>query len=87
MTDHAQSAAPHQWAGMTETQALNLVLHEMYGPVSALGDQVSRLSDDGLSNEARDEIITHMRARVDDLGSLIILLKRYLDERPDAIAE
>lgn len=84
MTDRHNPGAPHPWADLTASQALGLLLHELYGPVSALGDQVSRLADDMLDAQERAELIGHMRARVDDLGLLIVLLKRYLDERDAA---
>lgn len=86
MAEHHQAFDSHPWAELTAAQALALLLHELYAPVSALGDQVSRLTTDSLDDHERAVIIGHMRARIDDLSRLVVLLKRYLDEQatPDA---
>ncbi len=86
MAEHHRASDSHPWAELTAAQALALLLHELYTPVSALGDQVSRLASDSLDDLERAVIIGHMRARIDDLSRLVVLLKRYLDEQstPDA---
>lgn len=81
MAEHHQAFDSHPWAELTAAQALSLLLHELYTPVSALGDQVSRLAADPLDESERAVIIGHMRARIDDLSRLVVLLKRYLDEQ------
>ncbi|PMP86708.1 MAG: hypothetical protein C0183_03385 [Roseiflexus castenholzii] len=82
MAEHHQAPDSHPWAELTAPQTLSLLLHELYAPVSALGDQVSRLTDETLDDGERTEIIGHMRARIDDLSRLVVLLKRYLDDYP-----
>ena len=82
MTEHHQASDTHPWADLTTAQTLALLLRELYTPVSALGDQVSRLAADPLDERERTVIIGHMRARIDDLSRLVVLLKRYLDEQP-----
>jgi hypothetical protein len=81
MAEHHQASDSHPWAELTTSQALALLLHELYTPVSALGDQVSRLADETLDDGERMVIIGHMRARIDDLSRLVVLLKRYLDDQ------
>lgn len=80
MAEHHHASDSHPWAELTAPQTLSLVLHELYAPVSALGDQVNRLANEMLDDGERAEIIGHMRARIDDLGRLVVLLKRYLDD-------
>ncbi len=80
MAEHHQGSDSHPWAELTAPQALSLVLRDLYVPVSALGDQVSRLANETLDDGERTEIIGHMRARIDDLSRLVVLLKRYLDD-------
>lgn len=82
MADHHQASGSHPWAELTASQTLSLLLRELYTPVSALGDQVSRVADATLDDNERTVIIGHMRARIDDLSRLVVLLKQYLDEYP-----
>ncbi|MFQ3631620.1 hypothetical protein [Roseiflexus sp.] len=82
MTEHHQTSDSHPWAELSAPQTLSLLLHELYAPVSALGSQVNRLANETLDDGERTEIIGHMRARIDDLGRLVVLLKRYLDDYP-----
>lgn len=82
MAEHPHASDSHPWAELTAPQTLARVLHELYAPVSALGDQVNRLANETLDDGERSEIIGHMRARIDDLGRLVVLLKRYLDDYP-----
>lgn len=82
MAEYQQASDSHPWAELTAPQTLARVLHELYAPVSALGDQVNRLANETLDDGERSEIIGHMRARIDDLGRLVVLLKRYLDDYP-----
>ncbi|MCS6839736.1 MAG: hypothetical protein NZ699_04600 [Roseiflexus sp.] len=82
MAEHHHTSDSHPWAELTAPQMLSLVLRELYAPVSALGDQVNRLANETLDDGERSEIIGHMRARIDDLGRLVVLLKRYLDDYP-----
>lgn len=81
MAEHHQTFDAHPWAELTASQTLGLLLRELYTPVSALGDQVSRLANESIEESERAVIIGHMRARIDDLSRLVVLLKRYLDEQ------
>jgi hypothetical protein len=81
MAEHHASDS-HPWAELTAPQTLSLLLRDLYAPVSALGDQVSRLANETLDDGERAEIIGHMRARIDDLSRLVVLLKRYIDDYP-----
>lgn len=75
------SHEPHPWAEMTPEQALDVVLHELYAPLSALGSQVDRLATGAFADDELGELLAQIRGRVDDLGRVVVMLKRYRDER------
>jgi K+-sensing histidine kinase KdpD len=77
---HTHSHEPHPWAEMTPEEALDAVLHELYAPLSALGTQVDRLSTGAFADEELGELLEQIRGRVDDLGRVVVTLKRYRDE-------
>jgi hypothetical protein len=77
---HTHSHEPHPWAEMTPEEALDAVLRDLYAPVSALGAQVDRLSTGAFADEELGALLEQIRERVDDLGRVVVTLKRYRDE-------
>lgn len=73
----------HPWDDCTPTQVLNLLLANLYAPVSVLSNQVNRLAldEDPLTEEDMDHILDQMQTSVRQLSRTIINLKRYLQEQ------
>lgn len=78
---------PHPWAEMTAEQALDALVYELYGPVSALGGQVDRLSTGAFEDEELSDLLAQIRDRVDDLSRVVVNLKRYNDDHRPAERE
>ncbi|MEI6179487.1 MAG: hypothetical protein WCP31_01935 [Chloroflexales bacterium] len=71
------------WMNLTPEQVLEQVVQHLYGPVSILGNQLKRLTedDDSLSEEEYEAIFTHMHHAVNQLSKTVVQLKRYSEER------
>ena len=71
-------------------ERFNALVHELYPPVSALGDEIDRLSTGAFEDEELTALLAQMRAGVDHLSRLVVLLKGYAAERgavPDGSVE
>ncbi len=82
MTDHLRPDI-HHWESLTADQVLELLVYELYSPVSILGSQIKRLvdDDDPLSEEEYDAIIEQMHAAVRQLSKTVVHLKMYNEDR------
>jgi hypothetical protein len=80
---HAQHAShePHPWADKTPEEVLHTLVYELYTPVSALGDEVDRLSTGAFEDEELIPLIERMREGINHLSKLVVMLKRYTAER------
>jgi hypothetical protein len=86
---HASHAAhePHPWAEMTPDEVLDALVYELYTPVSALGNEVDRLSTGAFEDEELMRLLEQMREGVNHLSKLVVMLKRYTAERHNAAPE
>ncbi|HEU5099245.1 MAG TPA: hypothetical protein VFU22_09510 [Roseiflexaceae bacterium] len=75
------SHEPHPWADKTPDDVLQALVYELYPPVSALGNEIDRLSTGAFDDEDLIGLIEQMREGVDQLSRLVVLLKRYAAER------
>jgi hypothetical protein len=72
---------PHAWDDKTPDQVLAALVHELYPPVSALGDEVNRLSTGAFEDEELDTLIEQLRLGVNQLSRIVVALKRYTAAR------
>jgi hypothetical protein len=79
-SQHA-SHEPHPWADKTPDEVLDALLYELYTPISALGDEVDRLSTGAFEDEELMTLLGQMREGVSHLSKLVVFLKRYTAER------
>ena len=75
------SHEPHPWADMTPDEVLEALVYELYTPVSALGEEVDRLSTGAFEDEELMTLLDQMREGVKHLSKLVVMLKRYTSER------
>jgi hypothetical protein len=80
MSDSNASHEPHPWADKTPDDVLRALVYELYTPVSALGDQIDRLSTGAFEDEELTALLDQMREGVDHLSRLVVLIKRYTAE-------
>jgi hypothetical protein len=78
-----ESHEPHPWADKTPDDVLQALVYELYGPVSALGNEIDRLATGAFEDEDLIALIEQMREGVDHLSRLVVLLKRYAADRHD----
>jgi hypothetical protein len=71
---------PHPWLDLTPEQVLDTLIHEMYPPVSAIGSEIDRLASGSFEDDELLVLIEHIRANVNTLGRLVVMLKRYTVE-------
>ena len=83
MSDSNASHEPHPWADKTPDDVLRALVYELYTPVSALGDQIDRLSTGAFEDEELTALLDQMREGVDHLSRLVVLIKRYAAEREE----
>ena len=81
MSDSNASHEPHPWADKTPDEVIRALVYELYAPVSALGEEMNRLSTGAFEDEELTELLSQLRAGVDHLSRLVVLLKRYATER------
>ena len=75
-----ESHEPHPWADKTPDDVLQALVYELYGPVSALGNEIDRLSTGAFEDEELIALLGQMREGVNHLSKLVVLLKRYAAE-------
>jgi hypothetical protein len=80
MSDSNASHEPHPWADKTPEDVLRALVYELYAPVSALGEEIDRLSTGAFEDEELTALLDQMREGVDHLSRLVVLLKRYTAE-------
>ena len=80
MSDSNASHEPHPWADKTPDDVLRALVYELYTPVSALGNQIDRLSTGAFEDEELTALLDQMREGVDHLSRLVVLIKRYTAE-------
>jgi hypothetical protein len=78
------SHEPHPWADKTPDDVLQALVYELYPPVSALGNEIDRLSTGAFEDEELIALLGQMREGVNHLSKLVVLLKRYAAERQPA---
>ena len=83
MSDAHISHEPHPWADKTPDEVLRALVYELYPPVSALGQEMDRLSTGAFEDEELIVLLAQLREGVDHLSRLVVLLKRYTTERQD----
>jgi hypothetical protein len=69
---------------MTPDEVLEALVYELYTPVSALGQEVDRLSTGAFEDEELMRLLDQMREGVNHLSKLVVMLKRYTSERDTA---
>ncbi|GAB4445481.1 MAG: hypothetical protein OHK0015_47790 [Chloroflexi bacterium OHK40] len=83
MSDHPTRHEPQSWEQLSPEQVIELLVYELYSPVSLLGSQLRRLTedDDPLSEEEYEAIFAQMDHAVRQLSKTVVHLKRYSEER------
>lgn len=83
MSDPSARADSHHWAQLSPDQVIDLLVYELYSPVSNLGTQLKRLTDDDdpISEEEYEAIFAHMHNAVRQLSKTVVQLKRYSEEQ------
>jgi hypothetical protein len=81
MPDAHPSHEPHLWADLTPEQVLDALVYELYPPISALGDEIDRLTTGAFDDEELSLLLEQMQAGVNQLSRLVVALKRYTAER------
>ncbi len=78
MSDQHRPDTQH-WETLKPEQVLDLLVYELYSPVSMLGSQLKRLTDDDdpLSEDDYDAIFEQMDHAVRQLSRTVVHLKRY----------
>jgi polyphosphate kinase len=82
MSDHARPDS-HNWDKLAPEQVIEALVYELYHPVSILGSQLKRLTDDDdpLSEEDYEAIFEQMHSAVRQLSKTVVQLKRYSAEQ------
>lgn len=83
MSDTYTRPDPPSWDQMTPDQVINVLVYELYNPVSILGNRLKRLTedDDPLTEEEYDAIFAQMDSAVRQLSRTVVHLKRYAQQR------
>jgi hypothetical protein len=74
------------WMHLPPEQVIEQIVQQLYGPVSILGGQLKRLTedDDSLSEDEYEAIFAHMHNAVNQLSKTVVHLKRYSEEQKRA---
>ncbi|NTV62984.1 MAG: hypothetical protein HGA65_05540 [Oscillochloris sp.] len=83
MSEQSIRHDPQQWESLPPDQLVDSLIYEIYNPVSLLGSQLKRLTDDDdpLSEEDYEAIFEQMHQAVRQLSRTVINLKRYSEGR------
>ena len=81
MPNSGPANEPHSWDGKTPEQVLDALVYELYPPISALGDEIDRLTTGAFDDEELTMLLEQMRAGINQLSRLVVALKRYTAER------
>lgn len=84
MSDALPLHSPHEpqsWSDLAPDQVLERLVYELYTPVSALGNEVDRLSTGAFEDEELLGLIDQIRESVNSLSRLVVTLKHYTSER------
>jgi len=92
MSDSNASHEPHPWADKTPDEVLHALVYELYPPVSALGDEMDRLSTGAFEDEELTTLLAQMpRASIISAGwwccsnaTLPSAARRRMDQWSDA---
>lgn len=69
------------WADKTPDEVLELLVRELYDPVSALGDEIDRLVTGAFADDDLPGLLIQMREGVNHLSRLVVALKRYTTDQ------
>jgi hypothetical protein len=74
------------WDQLTPDQVIELLVYELYSPVSIIGSQLKRLTEDEdpLSEDDYDASFEQMHNAVRQLSKTVVHLKRYSEQRKRA---
>jgi polyphosphate kinase len=74
---------PQHWANLDPEQVIEQLVHQLYSPVSILGSQLKRLTDDDdpISEDEYEAIFATMHNAVNQLSRTVVQLKRYSEGR------
>lgn len=81
MPNITATSEPHAWDDKTPDEVLAALIHELYPPVSALGDEVNRLATGAFEDEELGALIEQLRLGVNQLSRIVVALKRYTADR------
>ncbi len=57
------------------------MIHDLYTPVSALGDEIDRLASGAFEDDELLRLLAQIRENINLLGRLVVTLKQYVDKR------
>lgn len=79
MSEHPQRHDLQHWESLTPEQVLEQLVHHLYSPVSIIGSQLKRLTDDDdpISEDEYEAIFATMHNAVNQLSRTVVQLKRY----------
>jgi hypothetical protein len=83
MSEQSVRHDPQQWESLQPDQVVDSLIYEIYNPVSLLGSQLKRLTDDDdpLSEDDYEAIFEQMHQAVRQLSRTVVHLKRYSEGR------
>jgi hypothetical protein len=89
MNEQSNRNDSHAWANLTPDQILNALAYELYNPVSLLGNQLKRLTDDEdpITEDDYEAIFEQMHAAVRQLSKTVVHLKLYTQDRSQTTRE
>src|SRR5262245_38105378 len=80
MLDSHHPREPHPWSDLAPDKVLEMLIHELYPPVSALGSEIDRLSSGTFEDEELLDLLEQIREAVNSLSRVVVMLKQYTDE-------
>ncbi|NTW00759.1 MAG: hypothetical protein HGA19_05540 [Oscillochloris sp.] len=83
MSEQTVRQDQQQWDNLRPEQVIDSLIYELYNPVSLLGSQLKRLTDDDdpLSEEDYETIFEQMHQAVRQLSRTVVSLKRYSEAK------